>query len=55
MRRPGPWRSREAVESATIEWVDWFDIRRLLEPIGHIPPAGVEAARAQIDAASKAA
>ena len=35
----GPWRSFEAVEFATLEWVDWFNNRRLLEPIGNIPPA----------------
>jgi putative transposase len=39
IRRRGPWRSLEAVEFATLEWVDWFNTRRLLEPIGHIPPA----------------
>ena len=37
-----PWRSFEAVEYATLEWVDWFNNRRLLEPIGHIPPAEAE-------------
>jgi transposase InsO family protein len=41
--RPGPWRSLEAVEFATLEWVDWFNNRRLLEPIGNIPPAEAEA------------
>ena len=41
--RRGPWRSFEAVEYATLEWVDWFNNRRLLEPIGHIPPAEAEA------------
>ena len=35
----GPWRNFEAVEFATLEWVDWFNNRRLLEPIGNIPPA----------------
>lgn len=40
--RLGPWRSFEAVEFATLEWVDWFNHRRLLEPIGHIPPAEAE-------------
>ena len=39
----GPWRSLEAVEWATLEWVDWFNHRRLLEPIGNIPPAEAEA------------
>jgi putative transposase len=37
------WKSREAVELATLTWVDWFNHRRLLEPIGNIPPAEVEA------------
>lgn len=35
----GPWRSFEAVKFATLEWVDWFNHRRLLEPIGNNPPA----------------
>ena len=39
-----PWRSLEAIEFATLEWVDWFNTRRLLEPIGHVPPAEAEAA-----------
>jgi transposase InsO family protein len=42
--RRGPWRSAQAVEFATLEWVDWFNNRRLLEPIGNIPPAEAEAA-----------
>ena len=37
------WKSREAVELATLQWVDWFNHRRLLEPIGNIPPAEAEA------------
>jgi len=41
--RRGPWRSFEAVEFATLEWVDWLNNRRLLEPIGNIPPAEAEA------------
>ncbi len=41
--RRGPWRTIEAVELATLEWVDWFNHRRLLEPLGHIPPAEAEA------------
>ena len=40
----GPWRHLEAVEYATLEWVDWFNHRRLLEPIGNVPPAEFEAA-----------
>jgi len=43
IRRQGPWRSLEAVEFATLEWVDWFNHRRLLEPIGYLPPAEYEA------------
>ncbi len=39
----GPWRSLDAVEYATLEWVDWFNNRRLLEPIGHMPPVEFEA------------
>jgi transposase InsO family protein len=42
IHRHGPWRSFEAVEFATLEWVDWFNNRRLLEPIGNIPPAEAE-------------
>ena len=38
----GPWRNFEAVEIATLTWVDWFNNRRLLEPIGNIPPAEAE-------------
>jgi len=43
IRRRGPWRSLEAVEFATLEWVDWFNMRRLLGPIGDVPPAEFEA------------
>jgi putative transposase len=51
IHRRGPWRSFEAVEYATLEWVDWFNNRRLLEPIGNIPPAEAEAAYyAQLEA-----
>ena len=39
----GPWRSLEEVEFATLEWVDWFNNKRLLEPIGDIPPVEFEA------------
>lgn len=42
--RRGPWKSMEAVEYATLEWIDRFNNRRLLEPIGNIPPAEAEAA-----------
>jgi putative transposase len=43
IRLKGPWRHLEAVEFATLEWVDWFNHRRLLEPIGDLPPAEYEA------------
>jgi putative transposase len=43
IQRKGPWRHLEAVEFATLEWVDWFNHRRLLEPIGDVPPAEHEA------------
>ncbi len=43
IRRRGPWRHLEAVEFATLEWVDRFNHRRLLEPIGNMPPAEREA------------
>ena len=39
----GPWQSVTAVELETLSWVDWFNNRRLLEPIGNIPPAEFEA------------
>ncbi len=43
VRRRGPWRSFAVVKLATLEWVDWFNNRRLLEPIGNVPPAEAEA------------
>ena len=43
IHRLGPWRSIEQVEMATLAWVDWFNNRHLLSPIGHIPPAEAEA------------
>jgi transposase InsO family protein len=42
IERRGPWRNFDAVEYATLEWVDWFNNRRLLEPIGHLPPVEFE-------------
>jgi len=42
IRRRGPWRNLETVEFATLEWVDWFNNRRLFGPIGNIPPAEYE-------------
>jgi putative transposase len=44
IRRRGPWRNIDAVEYATLEWVDWFNHRRLLKPIGDVPPAELEQA-----------
>ncbi|GIV00368.1 MAG: transposase [Actinomycetota bacterium] len=44
IRRRGPWRGIDDVEYATLEWVDWFNHRRLLGPIGHVPRAEFEAA-----------
>jgi transposase InsO family protein len=43
IHRRGPWKSREAVELATLEWVSWFNHQRLMEPLGYIPPAEAEA------------
>jgi transposase InsO family protein len=43
IQRKGPWRHLDAVEFATLAWVDWFNTRRLLEPIGYVPPAEYEA------------
>ena len=44
VRRRGPWKGIDDVEYATLEWVDWFNHGRLLEPIGNVPPAEFEAA-----------
>jgi transposase InsO family protein len=41
--RRAPWKTREAVELATLEWVTWFNHHRILEPLGYIPPAEAEA------------
>ena len=43
IRLNGAWRNLEEVEFATLEWVDWFNHRRLLEPLGYVPPAEFEA------------
>jgi putative transposase len=42
IHRRGPWKTKEAVELATLEWVSWFNHHRLLEPIGYITPAEAE-------------
>ena len=44
IRRRGPWKGIDDVEFGTLEWVDWFNHRRLLEPIGDVPPVEFEAA-----------
>ncbi len=43
IHRRGPWKSRESVELATLEWVSWFNHQRLMEPLGYIPPVEAEA------------
>ncbi|WP_411955742.1 IS3 family transposase [Burkholderia pseudomallei] len=43
IHRRAPWRTRESVELATLEWVAWFNHHRLMEPLGYIPPAEAEA------------
>lgn len=43
IQRLGPWRNLDGVEFATLTWIDWFNTRRLLEPIGYVPPAEFEA------------
>ena len=44
IHKRGPWRNLDSVEFATLEWVDWFNNRRLLKPIGDIPPVEFEQA-----------
>lgn len=56
IHRRGQWRSIDAVEFATLEWVHWFNNHRLLEPIGYVPPAEHEAAYyAQLQDANESA
>jgi putative transposase len=55
VRRRGPWKGIDQVEYATLEWVDWFNHRRLLEPIGHVSPAEFEAAYHQGEDPSRTA
>ncbi len=43
IHRRAPWKTRESVELATLEWVAWYNHHRLMEPLGHIPPAEAEA------------
>ena len=56
IRARGPWRNIDEVEYETLEWVDWFNNKRLLEPIGNIPPAELEQAYyEQLESQPKAA
>jgi putative transposase len=56
IRRRGPWRSLEAGEFAILEWVDWCNTRRRLEPTGNMPPAEAEARyHAQLEVSAMAA
>jgi putative transposase len=43
IHRRGPWRTKQAVELATLEWVSWFNHHRLMGPLGNVPPAEFEA------------
>ncbi|CAH2812963.1 MAG: Mobile element protein, partial [Candidatus Burkholderia crenata] len=43
IHRRAPWKTRESVELATLEWVAWFNHHRLIEPLGYIPPSEAEA------------
>ena len=42
IHRLGPWKNRDAVEAATLDWVHWFNTKRILEPLGYISPAEYE-------------
>jgi putative transposase len=55
IHRSGPWRNVDDVEYATLTWVDWFNNRRLLEPLGYVPPAEFEAAYYQQQSQAMAA
>jgi putative transposase len=56
IRHRGPWKNIEEVEYATLEWVDWFNNRRILEPIGNVPPAEYEMSYyEQLEGSSEAA
>jgi len=43
IHRRAPWKTKESVELATLEWVAWYNNHRLMEPLGYIPPAEAEA------------
>jgi transposase InsO family protein len=53
--RDGPWHSIQAVELATLDWVHWFNHKRLLEPLGYVPPAEFEEAHYERQAAQESA
>jgi transposase InsO family protein len=52
IHRRGPWKGIDEVEFATLEWVAWYNTRRLLEPLGYVPPAEFERAYYNCQAAS---
>jgi putative transposase len=52
IRHEGPWKGLEDVEFATLEWVDWFNNARLLEPLGYVPPAEHEETYCALSAAT---
>jgi putative transposase len=52
--RRGPWKGLEDVEFATLEWVAWYNHWRLLEPLGYVPPAELEKAYYDRQAARRA-
>jgi transposase InsO family protein len=53
IRHEGPWKGLEEVEFATLEWVDWFNNTRLLEPIGYVPPVEFEQTYYALSAAAQ--
>ena len=55
IRQKGPWRGIEAVEFATLEWVDWYNNRRLMEAFGNVPPAELETEYYEQQRSAKAA
>ena len=55
IHKDGPWRGLDEVERATLTWVEWFNNRRLLRPIGDVPPAEFEIMYYQQTESGKAA
>lgn len=50
----GPWKGLEDVDYATLEWVEWYNSTRLMEPLGYVPPSGYEAPYHLVQAAEPA-